>query len=139
MDKRQSNTFSDGSEGADGLPQSGEGDADAEEVDGAPGHPHHEAHHHEVLERRLRDLPRFLLAPGEHTRIRIQAPQNPARDAYHPRRQVAPRAQPGSAGSTTLGRGRGGPIGAYLRLPCGLGVLPLARAGGVVLRGSGTM
>jgi hypothetical protein len=56
-------TFPDRSKSAEGLPHSGEGDSDAEQVDNAPGHPHHEAHHHEVLERRLHDLPHFLLTP----------------------------------------------------------------------------
>ena len=35
LDKRQSNTFSNGLEGADGLPHSREGDADAEDMDNA--------------------------------------------------------------------------------------------------------
>lgn len=64
----KSSTFPNRSERVEGLPQSREGNSDAEEVDGAPCHPHHEAHHHQVLEGRLRDFPSFLFTSGStHT------------------------------------------------------------------------
>lgn len=64
-------TCADGAQGGDGLPENGEQDPDAEDVHGAPGHPHHEPHHEEALERGLRHLPGSLLtaqgAPHEST------------------------------------------------------------------------
>jgi hypothetical protein len=67
--KHKSSTFPNRTERVEGLPQSREGNSDAEEVDGAPCHPHHESHHHQVLERRLRDFPSFLFTSGSTTQL----------------------------------------------------------------------
>jgi hypothetical protein len=103
-------TFPDQTKSAEGLPHSGEGDSDPEHVDSAPGHLHHEAHHHEVLERRLRDLPRFLVTPkGKHGRS-ADAMRSGSRKILWP-------------GHTN----------------CVLGLLEQLHEGGIVLRHSGTV